>query len=141
MDTTRTNQGPRFPWIKKITGVISILSISAALLGAITIVADVLGRWLFGVSVFALNEIMSAIFAVAIALTLPAEAANRVNLKIDLLGHSTGPRLTAWLKFLGAIMLFVFFAILAWRLWGCSFQYECTECLDCAAVYAPRGHH
>lgn len=114
----------RFPWLHKITGVISILSITAALMGAMTIVVDVLGRWLFGTSVFALNEIMSAIFAIAIAFTLPAGAANRVNLKIDLLANLTGPRLTAWLRVAGSIMLFVFFAILAWRLFGLALRYQ-----------------
>lgn len=115
---------PRFPWLHKMTGVISILSIAAALLGAMTIVVDVLGRWLFGTSVFALNEIMSAIFAIAIAFTLPAGAASRVNLKIDLLSHLTGSRLTAWLRVAGSVMLFVFFAILAWRLFGLGFRYQ-----------------
>ncbi len=124
MDKTRKAKDPRFPWVKKIAGVISITSITAALLGAMTIVFDVLGRWLFGTSVFALNEIMSAIFAVAIALTLPAGAANRVNLKIDLLAHLTGPRLTAWLRVVGGVMLLVFFSILCWRLWGLALRYD-----------------
>lgn len=114
----------RFPWLHNITGVISILSITAALLGAMTIVVDVVGRWLFGTSVFALNEIMSAIFAIAIAFTLPAGAASRVNLKIDLLAHLTGPRLTAWLRVAGSVMLFLFFAILAWRLFGLALRYQ-----------------
>lgn len=113
----------RFGWIKNITGVISVISISAALIGALIIVIDVLGRWLFGTSVFALNEIMSAIFAIAISLTLPAGAANRINLKIDLLAHLTGPKLTAWLRFVGSIMLFIFFAVLAWRLGGLAVRY------------------
>lgn len=114
----------RFPWLHKVTGVISIISITAALLGAMTIVVDVLGRWLFGTSVFALNEIMSVIFAIAIAFTLPAGAASRVNLKIDLLAHLTGSRLTAWLRVAGSVMLFVFFAILAWRLFGLALRYQ-----------------
>jgi len=114
----------RFRWVKSITGAISIISITAALLGALTIVVDVLGRWLFGTSVFALNEIMSAIFAIAIALTLPAGAALRVNLKIDLLAHLTGPRLTAWLKAAGSVMLLIFFGILAWRLFGLAVRYQ-----------------
>jgi tripartite ATP-independent transporter DctM subunit len=114
----------RFGWLKKATGVISILSISAALLGAMVIVFDVLSRWLIGTSVFALNEIMSTIFAVAIAMTLPAGAANRVNLKIDLLGHLTGPKLTAWFKVFGAVMLLIFFAILAWRVFGLAGRYS-----------------
>lgn len=108
----------------KITGVISIIAISAALLGALAIVLDVLGRWLFGTSVFALNEIMSTVFAIAIALTFPAGAANRVNLKIDLLAHITAPRLTAWLRVVGSAMLLIFFAMLAWRLWGLAVRYQ-----------------
>lgn len=122
MENITINQ--RFGWVKKVTGVISIFSISAALLGAMVIVFDVLSRWLVGTSVFALNEIMSTIFAVAIAMTLPAGAANRVNLKVDLLGHMTGPKLTAWLKVFGSVMLFVFFAILAWRIFGLAGRYS-----------------
>ncbi len=113
----------RFGLVKKVTGVISIISISAALLGAMCIVADVLGRWFLGVSVFALNEIMSTIFAIAIAMTLPAGAANRVNIKIDLLTHMTGPRLTAWLRVAGSVMLLIFFAILAWRIFLLAGRY------------------
>lgn len=111
-------------WVRNITGAISILSISAALLGAAVIVFDVLGRWLFGTSVFALNEIMSTVFAIAVALTLPAGAAARVNLKIDLLAYMTAPRLTAWLRVAGSVMLLVFFAMLAWRLWGLAVRYQ-----------------
>lgn len=117
-------QNKRFVWVRKITGVLSIISITAALLGALTIVVDVLGRWLLGVSVFALNEIMSTVFAVAIALTLPAGAANRVNLKIDLLGQLTGSRVSAWLRVTGSLMLFVFFALLSWRMYELALRYQ-----------------
>jgi C4-dicarboxylate transporter, DctM subunit len=112
--------------MKKVTGGIAILAIGSALLGALVIVVDIVGRWLFGVSVFALNEIMSMIFAVAVALTLPAGAAERVNLKIDLLAHITGERMTAWLKVAGSVMLFVFFALLAWRLFGIAIRSDET---------------
>lgn len=124
MDQVQRAKSVNFGWIRSVTGVISVISISAALLGALAIVIDVLGRWLFGASVFALNEIMSAIFAIAIALTLPAGAANRINLKIDLLAHLTGPKLTIWLRFVGSIMLFFFFAVLAWRLGGLAVRYQ-----------------
>lgn len=115
---------PKFRWLKKVTGVISILSIAAALLGAMVIVADVLGVWLFGRSVFALNEIMSTVFAIAIALTFPAGAANRVNLRVDLLGHWTSPRLTAWLRLVGSVLLGLVFALLAWRLTDIGIKYD-----------------
>lgn len=111
-------------YIRRGTGLISILAIAVALIGALFIVGDVLGRWLFGTSVFALNELMSAIFAVAVAMTMPAGAANRVNLKIDLLAGLTGPKLTAWLQFIGSIMLLIFFSILCWRLWGLAVRYH-----------------
>jgi C4-dicarboxylate transporter, DctM subunit len=117
---------PTTTLLRKVTGVIAMAAIAAALVGALVIVADVLGRALFGTSVFALNEIISMVFAIAVAFTLPAGAALRVNLKIDLLAHLTGPRLTAWLRLVGSVLLFVFFALLAWRLFGLSFRYEET---------------
>ena len=112
--------------VRKVTGLIAMAAIAAALLGALVIVADVVGRVLFGTSVFALNEIVSMVFAVAVSFTLPAGAALRVNLKIDLLADLTGPRLTAWLRLVGSVMLLIFFAILAWRLFGLSFRYAET---------------
>ena len=111
-------------WTLAGTGMISLVAVAGILAGALVICIDVLGRWLFGTSVVALNEIMSAVFAVAIAATLPAGAARRVNLSIDLLGHMTGPRLTAWLKVAGSILLLAFFALLAWRVFGLALRYH-----------------
>jgi C4-dicarboxylate transporter DctM subunit len=106
------------------TGALSLVAVAGILAGALVICIDVLGRWLFGASVVALNEIMSAVFAVAIAATLPAGAARRVNLSIDLLGHMTGPRLSAWLKVAGSLLLLAFFALLAWRVFGLALRYH-----------------
>lgn len=106
------------------TGALSMVAVAGILAGALVICIDVLGRWLVGASVVALNEIMSAVFAVAIAATLPAGAALRVNLSIDLLGHMTGPRLTAWLKVAGSLLLLAFFALLAWRVFGLALRYH-----------------
>jgi tripartite ATP-independent transporter DctM subunit len=111
-------------WTVAGTGVISVVAVAGILTGAIVICVDVLGRWLFGSAVVALNEIMSNVFAVAIAATLPAGAARRVNLSIDLLGHMTGPRLAAWLKVAGSILLILFFALLAWRVFGLAMRYQ-----------------
>jgi len=108
---------------RRITGAISMLAIAGILSGAMVIVADVLGRWLFGSAVFAMNEIMSLTFAVAVAATMPAGAAHRVNLKIDLFAQLTGPRLSAWLNTAGSIMLLIFFGMLAWSLWGIAGKY------------------
>jgi tripartite ATP-independent transporter DctM subunit len=110
-------------WMRDITGAIAVAAIAGILLGAGVIVVDVLGRWLVGTSVFALNEIMSLVFAVAVAATFPAGAANRVNLKIDLLAPLTGPRMTAWLNVVGSLLLLAFFLMLAWSIWGLALRY------------------
>lgn len=111
-------------WLLQMTGIISVLAVTAMLAGAMIVVADVLGRWLLGRAIVALNEIMSIVFALAVAATLPAGAARRVNLRVDLLGSSTGARMTAWLTVCGSILLAVFFAILAWRIWGLALRYN-----------------
>ncbi|MCA2011813.1 TRAP transporter large permease subunit [Cereibacter sphaeroides] len=105
-----------FPGVERLTGYVAMVAVAGILTGAIIVVGDVLARWLLGTAIVALNEIMSSVVAVAVAATLPAGAARRVNLRIDLLGAMTGPRLTAWLTLLGSLMLAAFFALLAWRL-------------------------
>lgn len=110
--------------VDRVTGAVSILAVGGILIGALVIVGDVLGRWLVGRSVVALNEIMSNVFAVAIAATFPAGAARRVNLSVDLLGAQTGTRLTAWLKVAGSVLLGLFFALLAWRLWALGVRFD-----------------
>jgi len=114
----------RQTWIDRGAGLFSVLAVTGILLGAVVIVADVLGRWVLGQAVVALNEIMSFVFAIAISATLPAGAARRVNLKVDLLGHSTGPRMTAWLTLVGSLALVVFFSLLSWRIWGLGVRYS-----------------
>jgi C4-dicarboxylate transporter, DctM subunit len=103
-------------WLARATGAVSVIAVAGLLTGAMIIVADVLARWVLGTAIVALNEIMSNVFAVAVAATLPAGAARRVNLRIDLLGGITGPRMTAWLTVAGSVLLMAFFALLAWRL-------------------------
>ena len=90
-------------------GVLGMLAI------AILTVADVLLRWLFSESVPGFNEILEMSIAVAIAATLPAGVAGRVNLTIDILGPRFGVRGLAWLKATGALSLLVFYFFLAWR--------------------------
>jgi len=111
-------------WLSKGTDLVSMLAVAGMLTGAIVIVVDVLLRWLTGSAVVALNEVMSQVFAMAIAATLPAGAARRVNLKVDLIGFAIGPRLNAWLTFAGSLMLAALFALLAWRIWGLGLRFQ-----------------
>lgn len=113
---THTRHKAPADWLARATGLVALVAVGGILTGALVVVADVLARWLLGYGVVALNEIMSNVFAVAIALTLPAGAARRVNLRVDLLGAQTGQRMTAWLTLAGSLLLAAFFALLAWRL-------------------------
>lgn len=111
-------------WADQFSAGLSALAVLGMLCGALVIVADVLLRWLAGSAVVALNEVMGQVFAMAVALTLPAGAVGRVNLKVDLLARHFGPHLTRGLAVTGSALLGLFFAILAWKTWGLAVKYH-----------------
>jgi tripartite ATP-independent transporter DctM subunit len=111
-------------WANRFSAGLSALAVLGMLCGALVIVADVLLRWLAGSAVVALNEVMGQVFAMAVALTLPAGAVGRVNLKVDLLARHFGPHLTRGLAVTGSALLALFFAILAWKTWGLAVKYH-----------------
>jgi TRAP-type C4-dicarboxylate transport system permease small subunit len=111
-------------WSTLGANLVSALAVAGMLTGAMVVVADVLLRWLAGSAVVALNEVMSQVFAVAIAATLPAGAARRVDLRVDLLGFSIGPRLNRWLTLAGSLLLALLFGVLAWRIWGLGLRFH-----------------
>ena len=128
--TTETIRAPRaIPGLERITGFVAMIAVAGILSGAVIVVGDVLARWLLGTAIVALNEIMSSVFAVAVAATLPAGASRRVNLSIDLLGAMTGPRMTAWLTFIGSLLLAAFFGLLAWRMSVLGLRYAAPTSL------------
>ncbi|GAB4274329.1 MAG: hypothetical protein Kow0013_28360 [Pararhodobacter sp.] len=100
--------------VERMSAFMSFLAVLGMLCGALVIVADVTLRWLAGSAVVALNEVMSQVFAVAVAATLPAGAARRVNLRVDLLAGQTGAALTGWLTVAGSLLMALFFGVLAW---------------------------
>ena len=103
---------------------LSALAVAGMLCGAMVIVVDVLLRWLAGSAVVALNEVMAQVFAMAVALTLPAGAVRRVNLKVDLLAGQFGPGLSRVLAVAGSGLLALFFGLLAWKTWGLAIKYH-----------------
>lgn len=111
-------------WSTLGANLVSVLAVAGMLTGAMVVVADVLLRWIAGTAIVALNEVMSQVFAVAIAATLPAGAARRVDLRVDLLGFSIGPRLGGWLTLAGSTLLALLFAVLAWRIWGLGLRFH-----------------
>ncbi|MFN4099586.1 MAG: TRAP transporter large permease subunit [Pararhodobacter sp.] len=88
-------------------GVLGMLAVAA-----VTVVAVLLRYSGYG-GITAMNEIVAMLFSVAIAATLPAATAQRVHLRIDLLGTLMGPRLRVWLELAGSLLLLLFLVYLA----------------------------
>ncbi|MGY6703466.1 TRAP transporter large permease subunit [Roseinatronobacter sp.] len=88
-------------------GVLGMLAVAG-----VTVVAVML-RWSGLGGLAAMNEITGMLFAVAIAATLPAATAQRVHLRIDLLGGMMGPRVRRVMDLLGSLLLLLFLALLA----------------------------
>ncbi len=88
-------------------GVIGMFTVAGAEM------VDVFGRWFFNAPLPALNEIVSEVFAVSVAACLPSGLAQGVNLTVDLLGRWLRGRLGAWLSATGAVLLCIFFGLLA----------------------------
>ena len=99
-----------------VTRPIAFIGVVGMLIAAGVTVIDVLMRWLASTAITALNEITALVFAVAVAACIPAGLGGGVNLRIDLLARWLTGRLAAWLDALGAVLLLVFFFILAWRI-------------------------
>jgi len=102
--------------IISLTRRIAFAGVTVMLLLAFGTVADVLLRWLFNAPISGFNEILSMGLAVAISATFPAGAAQRVNLTVDFLSRRLSPRALARLKLVGAVALFLFYALLSWRI-------------------------
>lgn len=99
------------------TRPVASLAVAGMLTAAGATVLDVLMRWIFNSPFPALNEVVSMVFAVAIAATIPAGLANKVNLRIDLLSRFMTPRLGMWLDAIGGLFLLIFFAVLTWQIY------------------------
>ena len=82
---------------------------------AFTTIADVVMRWLFNAPIAGIGEVTSMTLAVAVAACLPAGAAQRVNLTVELFGERSSAQTQARLRLFGALLLLVFYVFLAWR--------------------------
>lgn len=82
---------------------------------AIGTLADVLGRWLFGMPIRGYNDFAALTIAVVCAAFFPALIAQRGNITVRLLGGALGPRASRVLDAFGAFVTFVFFAVMAWQ--------------------------
>lgn len=99
-------------FIIRASGSISGVAVVGLLVGAMVIVVDVVLRSIGLGGVVALNEIMGQMFAMAVAATLPAGAARKVNLRVDLMARHFGPTLSRVLLVAGSVVLLLFYVAL-----------------------------
>jgi tripartite ATP-independent transporter DctM subunit len=99
-----------------VTQRVALVGVLGMLFIAFSTIADVLLRWLFNAPIAGMGEATSMALAVAVAACLPAGAAQRVNLTVELLNDRVSPRTLARLKVFGQVLLLVFYMLLAWRI-------------------------
>jgi tripartite ATP-independent transporter DctM subunit len=98
-----------------LTQRVASIGVLGMLLIAFSTIADVLSRWLFTAPITGLEEVAGMALAVAVSACLPAGAAQRVNITVDLLSGRVGKATQANLERFGALVLLVFYALLALR--------------------------
>ena len=103
-------------WGIALTRRIAFVAVLSMLVVAGVTIADVILRAVADSPVVGMNELTEVFFAVAIAACFPAGLTQRVHITVDLLADRYGERVTAWLKVLGAVMLFWMFSLLAERM-------------------------
>src|SRR5262249_21624550 len=86
---------------------VAFVGVMGMLVVACVTMADVLLRWLAGTGIIALNEIVSMVFAVAVAACLPYGVAAGINLRLDLLEARIVGRLAAWVNAIGMLLSLV----------------------------------
>ena len=123
MTDARTTLEKLDTFIDRACGFISGIAVLGLLAGASVIVADICLRTFGSGGIVALNEIMGQMFGMAVAATLPAGVAGRVNLKVDLMGNHFGPKLTRFLTVLGSICLLIFFAVLTYYVYQLGLRF------------------
>lgn len=79
-------------------------------------VVDVLLRWLFQSPIEGLDDISHLAFAVIIVACFPAGLLQGHNITIRFLGKVVGKRGDHWLEVFGALLTFIFFAMVAWQM-------------------------
>jgi tripartite ATP-independent transporter DctM subunit len=95
--------------------VIAILAIGGMLALALLTVADIALRYFLNAPIPGLFEVAQLLMAVIVVATLPVGIMERNHVTIDLFEGLLGPRWAKLGEAIGAILLFVFMAVLAWR--------------------------
>lgn len=99
-----------------LTQRVATIGVVGMLLIAFATIADVLSRALFSKAITGMEEVAGMALAVAVSACLPAGAAQRVNITVDLLSGHISRAMYARLERFGALALLVLYALLALRI-------------------------
>jgi tripartite ATP-independent transporter DctM subunit len=103
-------------FLVKVTERIAAVGVAGILGVAVLTVTQIVLRAGFKISLYGLNEINALMIAVAVTACLPSGVARRINLTVDLFDQLKYPAVVAWMRAFGAGVLWLFLALLAWRL-------------------------
>lgn len=98
-----------------IANRLAAMGVMGMLFVCILTAVDVVLRAGFNAPIGGLNEIVQVVMGMAVVSTFPAGLANRVHINVDLLGGFLTKAVRGWLAAAGAILLLLFFLLLAWR--------------------------
>lgn len=99
----------RAAFLVAVAGACLILVIS------VSVLVDVLMRWLFDAPVLAVDDLTDLNVAVAVVCCLPVGLVGKHLVTIRFLGRLLGRRAEAWLEVFGDLFTLGFLAVLAWQ--------------------------
>ncbi|MZR11958.1 TRAP transporter small permease subunit [Maritimibacter sp. DP07] len=94
--------------------------IAGAILGLVTIliVASAIGRYGFARPIPDAFDVSRLMLGVAIAWGMASVGYHGSHIKVDLLAQAVRPRTRRWLNLFAWAVLFVFTAVMTWKIWG-----------------------
>jgi hypothetical protein len=101
---------------KKLTQRVASVSVLSMLVIAAFLVIDACLRTFGFKPITGLNEVIAMLLGIAVCACLPAGLAHHFNLRIELLGWKRWPRLSSIIEVCSALLLLLFFILLAWQL-------------------------
>lgn len=99
-----------------VTKRFALVAVFAILLIAFSTCADIIGRALFGVSIYGLNEVTALLVAVAVSACLPFALVRGGALSIDVFAARFTSSAKSWIAIISAMMIACFMGLLSWRI-------------------------
>ena len=106
--------GKVIEWVCKFLAICAGLVLTAM---AAMSIASIVGRTFFSNPIVGDYELVQALCAVAVSMSLPYTHWIRGHVIVDFFTANASPKLNAWLDLLANLTLAIFSAVIAWRIW------------------------